>query len=370
MEKKTKKRVWMGTIIAVLLVFALGMAWFFFVQRRLADPLEKVQVNQLEDIKIKIDYVNSRRMDLRIYFPLDQYNLVTLDTYYLQQSAGKEGWKTLYYGGDTDTNHSSEWDENIEVSTDHEPGKYVDVGFATPYIDFFLQDGVCLEEGKYRIVLPVKVRGRIYYLAAPFEISDGYDCEVEPRGYEYTTMVFADLDWVDDYENCRDYVNYDEFLSGLMNYTFNRDMYQHMTKICIDSGGSSREISGREDMRELYSYFTGATLSRTGKEKYGSTFFADLDTLEYKCLDIPDTVKTDGPTQKVEFFFDYDGTERRLSCEVRGHILTVKTTDFAFDESASDRFPVKPFQPTEERKEITLEYYVFNKLAKALEEYR
>lgn len=367
MEKKIKKIVWIG--IAVLLVAALGLTLFFFLRRKSADPLAKVQVNQPEDIKIKIDNVNSRRMDLRIYFPLDQYNLVTLDCYYLQQSAGKGGWKTLYYGGDTDTNHSSEWDESIEVSTDHEPGKYVDIGFATLEPDF-LQDGVCLEAGKYRIVLPVKIRGKMYYLAAPFEISDGYDCEVEPRGYEYTPMVFAHLDWVDDYENCKDYVNYDEFLSGFMNHTFDRDMYQHMTKIRIDSGGSSREISVREEMRELYVYFTGATLSRTGEEKYGSTFFADLDTLEYKCLDIPDAAETDGPTQKVEFFFDYDGTERRMSCEVRGHILTVRTTDFAFDESASDSFPVKPLQPTEEKKEIKLEYYVFNELAKALEEYR
>ena len=367
MEKRTKKRVWIG--MAVLLAAALGMALFFFLRRQFADPLAKVQVNQPEDIKIKIDYVNNRRMDLRIYFPLDQYKLVTLDSYYVQQSAGKRGWKTLYYGGDNDTNHSSEWDESIEISTDHEPGKYTDIGFATPAIDF-LQDGACLEEGKYRIVLPVKIRGKQYYLAAPFEISDGYDCAEEPTEYEYTTMVFAGLDWVDDYENCRNYVNYDEFLSGFINHTFNRDMYQHMTKIRIGSGGNSREISGREEMREIYAYFTGATLSRTGKEKYGGTFFADLDTLEYKCLDVPDVAKTDGQTQKVEFFFDYDGTERQVSCEVRGHILTVRTTDFAFDESASESFPVKPLQPTEEKKEIKLEYYVFNELAKALEEYR
>ncbi|MDE6851351.1 MAG: hypothetical protein K2J67_02535 [Lachnospiraceae bacterium] len=367
MEKKIKKRVWIG--IAVLLAAALGMALFFFLRRHFADPLAKVQVNQPEDLKIKIDYVNSRRMDLRIYFPLDQYKLVTLDSYYLQQRTGNGRWKTLYYGGDTDTNHSSEWDESIEISTDHESGKYAGIGFATPAIDF-LQDGGCLEAGKYRIVLPVKIRGKMYYLAAPFEISDGYDCAEEPTEYEYTTMVFADLDWVDDYENCRDYVNYDEFLSGFMNYTFNRDMYRHMTKIRIDSGGNSREISVREEMREVYTYFAGATLSRTGKEKYGSTFFADLDTLEYKCLDVPDMPETDESTQKAEFFFDYDGMERRMSCEIRGHILTVRTTDFVFDESASDRFPVKPLQPTEEKKEIELEYYVFNDLAKALEEYR
>lgn len=367
MEKK-QKRVWIG--IAVLFSAALGMALFFFLWRQSADPLAKAQVNQPEDIKIKIDYVNSRRMDLRIYFPLDQYKLVTPDGYYLQRSAGKGRWRTLYHGGDADTDHNSEWDESIEVSTDHEPGEYADIGFATPAVDFLQDGGACLEAGKYRIVLPVKIRGKKYYLAAPFEILDGYDCEEEPTEYEYSTMVFADLDWVDDYENCRDYVNYDEFLSGFMNCTFGRDMYRHMTKIRIDSGDSSREISAQEEMRELYTYFTGATLSRTGKEKYGSTFFADEDTLEYKCLDVPDAAETDGPTQKAEFFFDYDGTKRRMSCEIRGHILTVRTADFAFDASASDNFPVKPLQPTEEKKEIELEYYVFNELAKALEEYR
>lgn len=366
MEKKIKKRVWIG--IAVLLAAALGLTLFFFLQRKSADPPAEMQVNQPEDIKIKIDNVNSRRMNLRIYFPLDRYKLVTSDSYYLQQSAGKGGWKTLYCGGDIDT-YTLEWDESIEISTDHEPGKYANIGFASLEPDF-LQDSGCLEAGKYRIVLPVKIKGKKYYLAAPFEISDGYDCAEEPTEYEYIPMVFAGLDWVDDYENCRDYVNYDEFLSGFMNHTFNRDMYQHMTKIRIDSGSSSREISVREEMRELYAYFTGATLSRTGKEKYGSTFFADSDTLEYKCLDVPNAAETDEPTQKVEFFFDYDGTERRMSCEVRGHILTVRTTDFAFDESASERFPVKPLQPIEEKKEIELEYYVFNELAKALEEYR
>lgn len=80
--------------------------------------------------------------------------------------------------------------------------------------------------------------------------------------------------------------------------------------------------------------------------------------------------ETDGPIQKVEFFFDYDGAERRMSCEVRGHILTVRTADFAFGASANDRFPVTPLQTTEEKKEIELEYYVFNELAEALEEYR
>ena len=366
MEKKTKVKVWIG--IAVLLAATLGTALFFFVREHFADPLAEVQVNQPEDIKIKVDYVNSRRMDLRIYFPLDRYKLVTQYSYYLQQNTGKGEWKTLYYGGDPEEGDYLEWDESIESSSEHESGKYADVGFATPSIDF-LRDCGCLEEGEYRIVLPVKIRGKKYYLAAPFEISDGYDCAEEPTEYEYFAMVFADLDWVDDYENCRDYVNYDEFLSGFMNFTFNRGMYQHMTKIRLDAGGGSREISGQDEMRELYKYFTGATLSRTGKEKYGSTFFADTDTLEYKCLDVPDAAETSESVQKVDFFFDYDGTERQLSCEVRGHILTVRTADFAFDASANERFPVKPFLPAEEKKEITLEYYVFNELAETLEEY-
>ena len=82
---------------------------------------------------------------------------------------------------------------------------------------------------------------------------------------------------------------------------------------------------------------------------------------------LPDGQEQGKETVRVHFFFDYDGT-KDLQCTISGHSMTVETGGFTFGEEISKRFPTGNLFPAKKQEKMTMHFYVFNDLEKALEE--
>lgn len=343
-----------GIIVSVM-VFFLNKKF----NPNLAGP---APINQLADVKIKVDFVNSRRIHLTVFFPLN-YHMMVPGTYTLQRKNERNQWESMK------SSWRKELEDSLILTESIDDRKYPNIGFATEEFEF-LDKYSSLEEGDYRVVFPVKITAKEeeHLLAVPFQISKEYEYDKEPNDYEYVVTTRTDTDLVEDYESCKTYITYDSFLSGFENYTFSRDMYEHLTKILLTTGEGKKEICSPDEMKKLYSYFASATLSRADGEVFGGTFFRDMDwDTRPGALDIPEHHEAIGQTRTVQFFFQYDGIEKSICCEISGHQMRLKTSDFAFDEEMVKSMPLGELQTVEDGEERVMKYYIFNDIERVLE---
>lgn len=356
-------------IIIAVFVIAIGVGVLTGMRYFNSDPLEHVSLNQLKDFKIYVNYVNSKRISFDVFFPIYDYKVEDSPTYTLQEKGEGGSWNTLFSVKDKGCGPRTM--SIPDMSVEEDAWNYEDVGFASLEYDF-IQDYQCLETGDYRVIFPLKVNGRKEYFEIPFEISGGYLYEIEPEEYEYTAATYSPLDFVEEYEMCKDYITYDAFVNGFQNMLFSRDLFEHMTKIIIISEDGSREIQEADEMHDFYEYFAMASLSRSDGGIGGATYFYNLDrdTFWNNTLNVPRNMGKSDQTRTVNFFFDYEGQEKSISCEISGHKLIVRTRDFDFDEDMSEQLPLHELMPVDHGEERTMEYYVFNEIEEVLINYQ
>lgn len=359
---KAKKSIIMWGISLTVLGITIFALVFFLSKKynpKLGNP---APINQLEHVKIKVDFVNSRRIALTVFFPLD-YHMIVPGTYTLQRKNERNQWE------DMKSPWRKELEDSLILTRSIDDEKYPNIGFVSEQFEF-LDKYRSLEEGNYRVVFPVKVTAKEeeHLLAVPFQISREYEYDKEPKDYEYLVTTTSYTDLVEDYESCKTYITYDTFLSGFENYTFSRDMYEHLTKILLTVGEKSKEISDSAERKKLYSYFASAILSRADEGVFGGTFFRDMDwDTRPRALDIPNHIASSQQTLAVQFFFQYDEAEKYICCEISGHQMRLKTSDFAFDEEMVKSMPLGELLPVDDGEERVMEYYIFNDMEKALE---
>lgn len=353
---KTKYKIVGVSVAVVLLVAAMIVVVIFRGRGR--GTLVDVPVNQLENLKIYVEFINSKRMRVEVFFPLDSFPLIS-DNYVLQRK-GSDGWRAV----GTDIRAKMEYSTPNGRTVDDE--KYPNVGFETRQFEF-INDYDKLDKGSYRVVFGAKKKEKEYYLAVPFDITLEYEYLEEPEDYEYiVTTSFGEEELAEQYENCKEYVTYCEFPWGFENSTFSLELYRHLKKVTLVSGKDKLEIIEADKLRKLYQYFAGAVMTRTDDEEYGATFFVD-DELYYKTMPVPYKQEQTGQTYQVDFLFDYKGEEKKINCEVSGHRMVLETTGFAFSENISKRYPIGRLLFDEKEETMAMEFYVFNEIEKALE---
>lgn len=345
------------SITVVLIAVVLGLVFF---RGRQEEQLKNISVNQLENIKIYVNYVNSKRICLDFFAPLDS-SIVVSDNYALQKKSGNE-WKALR----ANTRLNMEYSSLAPMPIDDE--KYSQIAYESKLYEF-IRDFDRLDKGSYRIIVGAKNKEDEYFLAVPFDVTLEYEYLEEPTDYEYSvTTSFGQEGLADEYEKCVDYITYSDFPLGFENFTFSLDLYHHLKKVSLSSWGEVLEISEEEKKRELYQYFSGAILTRLDDAIYGSTFFTDIDTLYYKTLQVPEKQKQEGNAFQLRFYFDYDGKSKEINCQVRNHTMKVEMIGLAFSDDLSERFPLGDLMPVESDERQVMEFYVFNDIEKALEE--
>lgn len=345
-------------VSAAIVVLAAAVITGIILQIRGNSAWDDISVNQLEDIKIYVRFVNSKRIYIDTFFPLDTSTIIS-DDYILQVKDGND-WSTI----GTDTDSKLEYGTADNSSIDDE--KYPEIGYNSHQHEFIKDYGI-LDKGSYRIVFGAKRKKTEYYLAVPFDITLDYEYQKEPEEYEYTvTTNWGQGELAEYYEQCHDYITYSEFPLGFENQTFSMDLYKHLKKAVLASGKTKQEISGTKELKKLYQYFAGAVMTRTDGGIYGATFFTDADLL-YKTMEPPQKTEETGQSYGLTLTFGYNGTKKEIRCNISGHRLVVETSDFAFREQISERFPLGELIPAKEKKKLNMEFYVFNKIGKAME---
>lgn len=345
-------------ISAVLAVLAAAVITAIILQMRGSSPWEDISVNQLGDIKIYVRFINSKRIYIDTFFPLDTPTIIS-DNYILQKEDGNS-WETIEASAEPGLEYGTA--DNSAVDDE----KYPETGYNSHQYEFIKDCGV-LDKGSYRIVVGAKREGKEYYLAVPFDITLEYEYQKEPEGYEYAvTTSWGQGELAEYYEQCHGYITYSEFPLGFENQAFSMDLYKHLKKAVLASGKTKQEISGTKELKKLYQYFAGAVMTRTDGGIYGATFFTDAELL-YKTMEPPQKTEETGPPYSVTLTFGYDGTKKEIRCNISGHRLVVETSDFAFREQISERFPLGELIPAKEKKKLNMEFYVFNEIGKAME---
>ena len=356
MNKTRKNKVIvLFSVIALLMVVAAVI--IFRVQGK--KSFEEVPLNRLKNTKIYVDFVNSKRIHFNVFFPLDSSTVVS-DNYIVQKKAGEE-WETL----GEDTRDKMEYGSPNGFPIDET--EYPQVGYETKEYEF-IDDYGGLDKGKYRVIMGAKTQGKEYYLSIPFDITLEYEYLKEPTDYEYSvTTNWGQEEFIDIYKKCKDYVTYSELPRGIENSMFSFDMYKHLKKITWVSGSDKLDITKADKMQELYQYFAASVMTRTDEEVYGSTFFTDDDTLYYRTIPVPENIEQGEENYQVIFFFEYDGKTKKMDCQVSGHSMVVETTDFAFRDGISERFPMGGLYPVKRGKNMVMGFYVFNDIENVLE---
>lgn len=354
-DKKYKIGGIIGAVAVVVILGAFALIRSWQGQKPVAE-----KIGQLPDGKIYVKFVNSRRIYFDIFFPLDSQTMIS-DNYIVQRKSGKE-WKAFGNEGKV----SWEYGTPNDIVVDDK--KYPDVTYESKQYEIAQRYDV-LEKGSYRVIFGAETAKKEYTLAIPFEVTR--DCEYvkEPEDYDYqVTTSVGQGELANAYEACEaggKYITYDPFIAGFENQLFSLDMYQHLQKVQVVSGQKKSVLTTEKEKLEYYRLFAKLILTRTDKETYGSTYFMDL--VDYRTLPVPDGQEQGKETVRVHFFFDYDGT-KDLQCTISGHSMTVETGGFTFGEEISKRFPTGNLFPAKKQEKMTMHFYVFNDLEKALEE--
>lgn len=359
---KNKKKVISISLAAVCVIV---IAAILFFNANFKDKWNSVKTNDLKDTKIYVEYANSKRIMTTLFFPKD-YNMQVSGTFVLQKKE-KDTYKTMKESSElpSDKDFGGFYNDSLDKN------KYRNISFATlgfEFKDYYEK----LEAGKYRLIFPVKANKKEYYMSIPFEITLDYEYTGEPKYKNKNVTTSVDMSLVKEYENCKKYINYSDFILGVDNQTFSRGLYNHLKEIELTTyKGKKEKITDLDKLHDTYAYFCEANMTRSDNEIYGSSFYniVSSESTKFITMKIPEDAKKEKDKKTtVNMIFDYNGVKKRIECIVSGHFLTLTTDDFGFDNGLTPDSPTGFLLPlkNKQKSKNVYDYYVFNELEDVL----